>query len=227
MDSKTKEPARRATVFVAGPRISGRLGRADAHIGPGEAGGREHDGARREHNPGEPGGQAGRDEPSRPEGGDVVTVDQAMTGRPISIAPDAPIETAMSVMRERRIRHLPVVDDAGRLVGVISDRDVRSVILAPEIDQFLAAETRRHLVDAGTTLRDVPVNRIMTSPVITTTPQAPLAQAAAIMHERRIGCLPVLSGGRLIGIVTDRDVLKGLAATLPAIRGLDPDSYLP
>jgi acetoin utilization protein AcuB len=67
----------------------------------------------------------------------------------------------------------------------------------------------------------------MTSRVITTTPEAPLARAAAIMYERRIGCLPVLSSGRLIGIVTDRDVLKGLAATLPAIRGFDPDTYLP
>jgi acetoin utilization protein AcuB len=150
-----------------------------------------------------------------------------MTSRPISIAPDAPVETAMSVMRERRIRHLPVVDDAGRLVGVISDRDVRSVILAPAVDQFLTAETRRHLAEATAPLRDVPVSRIMTSPVITTTPPAPLPQAAAIMYERRIGCLPVLSGGQLIGIVTDRDVLKGLAATLPAIRGVDPDSYLP
>jgi CBS domain-containing protein len=156
-----------------------------------------------------------------------VTVEKAMTGRPISIAPDAPVETAMSVMRERRIRHLPVVDDAGRLVGIISDRDVRSVILAPAIDQFLPAETRRHLVEATGTLRDVPVSRIMTSRVITTTPEAPLARAAAIMYERRIGCLPVLSSGRLIGIVTDRDVLKGLAATLPAIRGFDPDTYLP
>lgn len=150
-----------------------------------------------------------------------------MTSRPISIAPDAPVETAMSIMRERRIRHLPVLDDAGRLVGVISDRDVRSVILAPAIGRFLAAETRRHLVEATTALRDVPVSQIMTSPVITTTPQAPVAQAAAIMYERRIGCLPVLSSGRLMGIVTDRDVLKGLAATLPSIRGLDPDTYLP
>jgi acetoin utilization protein AcuB len=155
-----------------------------------------------------------------------VTVEEAMTSRPISIAPDAPVETAMAVMRERRVRHLPVVDDAGRLVGVLSDRDVRSVILAPAIDQFLAVETRRHLTEAAATLRDVPVSRIMTSRVITTTPHAPLAQAAAIMYERRIGCLPVVTGGRLIGIVTDRDVLRGLAATLPAIRGADPDTYL-
>jgi CBS domain-containing protein len=61
--------------------------------------------------------------------------------------------------------------------------------------------------------------------VITTPPEALLAGAAALMFERRIGCLPVVSRGELIGIITDRDVLKGLAATLPAIRGSDPDSY--
>jgi acetoin utilization protein AcuB len=157
----------------------------------------------------------------------VVTVEEAMTRRPISVAPAAPLETAMSVMRERRIRHLPVVDDGGRLVGVVSDRDMRSIILAPAVDQFLAAETRRYLSEITATLHDIPVSQIMTSPVVTTTPQAPLAQAAAVMHQLRIGCLPVLSGTELIGIVTDRDVLRGLAATLPAIRGEDPDSYLP
>jgi acetoin utilization protein AcuB len=67
----------------------------------------------------------------------------------------------------------------------------------------------------------------MTGPVITTTPRTPLAQAAAIMYERRIGCLLVVSGEELAGIVTDRDVLRGLASTLPAIRGNDPDTYLP
>jgi predicted transcriptional regulator len=61
--------------------------------------------------------------------------------------------------------------------------------------------------------------------VITTPPEALLAGAAALMHERRIGCLPVVTPGQLIRIITDRDVLKGLAATLPAIRGADPDSY--
>jgi acetoin utilization protein AcuB len=71
-----------------------------------------------------------------PVGRDPVTVEKAMTRHPISIAPDAPVETAMAVMRERRFRHLPVVDNAGRLVGVISDRDVRGMILAPAVDQF-------------------------------------------------------------------------------------------
>jgi hypothetical protein len=61
--------------------------------------------------------------------------------------------------------------------------------------------------------------------VITTPPEALLAGAAALMHERRIGCLPVVTPGQLIRIITDRDVLKGLAATLPAIRGADPASY--
>ena len=66
----------------------------------------------------------------------------------------------------------------------------------------------------------------MTWQVVTIGPQAPMAQAAAVMANFRVGSLPVVEGGRLVGIVTEHDVLKALAATLPCIRGADPDTYL-
>jgi acetoin utilization protein AcuB len=69
------------------------------------------------------------------------------------------------------------------------------------------------------------VRDAMTGGVVTTSPEAPLAQAAAIMAEGRFGSLPVVEGGKLVGLVTERDVLKALATTLPAVRGLDPDTY--
>jgi CBS domain-containing protein len=59
----------------------------------------------------------------------------------------------------------------------------------------------------------------------TTGPDAPVAQAAAVMADARIGCLPVVEGQRLVGILTEHDVLKALAATLPSIKGADPDEY--
>ena len=60
-------------------------------------------------------------------------VRDVMTRRPITVDPDAPLATAAAVMREKAIRHLPVVDDAGRLVGIITDRDLRSAALAPAL----------------------------------------------------------------------------------------------
>ena len=61
---------------------------------------------------------------------------------------------------------------------------------------------------------------------MTTDPEAPLAQAAAVMFEQRVGSLAVVKNGRLVGIVTERDVLRALALTLPSVRGVDPDTYL-
>ena len=71
------------------------------------------------------------------------------------------------------------------------------------------------------------VRDVMTKQPITIDPDAPLATAAAVMREREIRHLPVIdAAGRLMGIITERDVLRALAATVPAIRGADPDTYL-
>jgi CBS domain-containing protein len=75
-------------------------------------------------------------------------------------------------------------------------------------------------------LNDVRVSHVMTWRVVTIGPQAPVAQAAAIMANVRVGSLPVVEAGRLVGIVTEHDVLKAVAETLPCIRGADPDTYL-
>jgi len=153
------------------------------------------------------------------------TVRDAMTRSPITIDPDAALETAAAVMREREIRHLPVVDDAGRLVGILSDRDVRGVVLAPVLGQYLSPAARKSLERISVALRDVRVRDAMTWDHLAIEPGAPLAQAAALMFEARVGSLPVVEAGVLVGIVTERDVLKALAVLLPAIRGNDPDTY--
>jgi CBS domain-containing protein len=153
------------------------------------------------------------------------TVRDAMTRNPTTIDPDAALETAAAVMSEREIRHLPVVDDGGRLVGMLSDRDVRGVVLAPTLGQYLSPAARKALEAVSAALRDVRVRDAMTWDHVAIEPGAPLAQAAALMFEGRFGSLPVVEGGVLVGIVTERDVLKALAVLLPAIRGSDPDTY--
>ena len=153
-------------------------------------------------------------------------VRDVMTKQPITIDPDAPLATAAAVMREREIRHLPVIDVAGRLMGIITDRDLRSAVFTPLVAEYLPSDERRQLRGVGETLENLRVRDAMTWDTVTTGPDVPLAQAAAVMFSARVGSLAVVEASRLMGIITERDVLKALAATVPAIRGADPDTYL-
>ena len=116
-----------------------------------------------------------------------MIVRDCMTARVETLRPDDVVATAREVFRRRRIRHLPVVA-AGRVIGVVSDRDVRGV------------------VDGKTTT----VDSVMTPSPATTTPAAPVEMAASMMRTRKIGCLPVLEGDALVGIVSESDLLVAL-----------------
>jgi acetoin utilization protein AcuB len=150
-----------------------------------------------------------------------MNVRDVMTPRPITIDPEAPLETAVAVMHERRVRHLPVVDDKGRMVGIVTDRDLRSAMLGPAIADYLPTTPRGRLMALAISLNDVRVSHVMTWGAVTIGPDAPVAQAAAIMVTTRVGSLPVVEGTRLVGIVTERDVLKALATTLHSVKGAD------
>lgn len=151
-----------------------------------------------------------------------ATVRDVMTHDPTTIDPEAPLATAIAVMRERGLRHLPVQDEAGRLVGLIADRDLRNAVLAPVLAEHLSAIARRRLRAAGESLENLRVRDAMTWDVLIIAPDAPIARAAALMLEQRVGSLPVVEGGRLVGIVTERDVPKMLLTSVPAVRGIDP-----
>jgi acetoin utilization protein AcuB len=154
-----------------------------------------------------------------------MLVREVMTADPLTIDPEAPVETAVETMRERRLRHLPVVDDGGRLLGIVTDRDLRSVMLGPAIVEHVPAATRGRLRELASHLDNVRVRHVMTWHPVTTTPEAPVAQAAAVMADARVGSLPVVDHERLVGIVTERDVLAAVAETLPSLKGADPDDY--
>jgi acetoin utilization protein AcuB len=97
-------------------------------------------------------------------------------------------------MRDHRFRHLPVVED-GRLVGILSDRDLRPVLLSPGL-----ARAR--------------VRELMSEDLTTVGPDAPLEEAASLLVVKKIGCLPVVAQGRLVGIVTETDLLAVLVELL-------------
>jgi CBS domain-containing protein len=91
-----------------------------------------------------------------------MRVREAMSANPITIDPEAPVGTAIAVMRERRLRHLPVVDGRGRLLGIVTDRDLRSATLGPAVAEYGEAADAERLRALGTRLEDVRVSRVMT-----------------------------------------------------------------
>jgi acetoin utilization protein AcuB len=147
-----------------------------------------------------------------------MDVRDIMSRNPITIEPDTPVGTAIAVMVERKIRHLPVVDEQGAVIGIITDRDLRNVALAPAAEPYLSAAARRRLRGIGATLANLRVKDVMTGHPITTKPDMALSQAAALMLEQHIGSLPVIDNGKLVGIIAGRDAVKALAIQVPALR---------
>lgn len=129
-----------------------------------------------------------------------------MTRNPVVIEPSTAIADAALLMARRRVRRLPVVAPGSeRLVGIVSDRDVARAF-PPDVNPF-AARTDLHAVHGA--VRDV-----MTAGPQTTTPSAALEDAAARMRDARIGALPVVTGDRLVGILTESDVFRALVEIL-------------
>lgn len=139
-----------------------------------------------------------------------MKVKEVMTKHPITIDAEAPVGTALDLMRSKAVRHLPVMDGAGTLIGIITDRDLRHAALAPALDEYLSVRAHRRVREVSATLESLRVKDVMTWAVVTTGPEAPLSYAALVMFESRVGSLPVLEHGRLVGMLTERDVLKAL-----------------
>lgn len=131
-----------------------------------------------------------------------MKVRDVMTGDLLTIDPEASLREAADLMKRRGIRHLPVVHRTGRLVGILTDRDITHMAFMPALSGYLSWDPRR--------LKTPRVRDAMTWSVVTTDPEAPLAQAGFTMFQRRIGSLPVVENGRLVGILTERDVLAAL-----------------
>jgi acetoin utilization protein AcuB len=124
-----------------------------------------------------------------------------MTKRVVSVAPDDSISQAMHAMRERGIKHLPVLR-GGAVVGVISDRDIKA--FCPSKATGLDIYEINYLL-AKATVKDA-----MGPYLTTTTPATPVEEAALVMFENNVGCLPVLEGDVLVGIISDRDIFRAL-----------------
>jgi acetoin utilization protein AcuB len=123
-----------------------------------------------------------------------------------TIGADTAVRDAGALMREHGIHHLPVVDGRGRLLGIVTDRDLRQVVFD--------AAVRGRLGEAADRLGDLPVRDVMTWGVMTSRTATDLRAAAALMRERRLGALPVVDGARLVGMLTEHDLVAALLALL-------------
>jgi len=126
----------------------------------------------------------------------MLTVSEIMTREPYTLEPDDTLADARHLMTEHHIRHVPVVSAEGSLIGVVSQRDV----LAAEDSTVLNEE-------GGPDSKDcyVAISTVMTSPVQTVDEHATLRGTAMHLQKHKLGCLPVLTEGKLVGIITDTD----------------------
>jgi len=126
-------------------------------------------------------------------------VREIMMGAPVTLKPEDTLDLANDVISLGRIRHIPVVDD-GRLVGLLSERDLMGAA-ATEI--FGLKQKRKSAL-----LKSVLIKDVMKKKVITVNPETPIKETAHLMADKRIGCVPVVSAGALVGLVTTTDILR-------------------
>jgi CBS domain-containing membrane protein len=127
---------------------------------------------------------------------ELMTTDVATIGRndELTIADD--------IMKMKRIRHLPVVEE-GRLVGILTQRDLFHAALSTALN--FGAKAQKEF------LKTVVVKEVMTEEVVTIHPDADVKEAARLLVARKIGCLPVVENGKLVGIVSETDLLRVVA----------------
>jgi acetoin utilization protein AcuB len=134
-----------------------------------------------------------------------------MTGNLVTLSPKASVAEALTLCRERRIRHIPIVEE-GRLIGIVSDRDLRDA--SPALGD----------AERASTLQEIRVGDVMTREVSTTVPEESIENVAQEMYELKIGSLPVVAEEdeeKLLGIVTSSDVMRALVT----LAGLPEPGY--
>jgi CBS domain-containing membrane protein len=129
----------------------------------------------------------------------MMPVRDHMTSQVFMIHHDKRLIAVQEIMKWAHIRHVPVVDREKRLVGIISHRDLLHAAIS-SMDPVSEPQRKLHL---GT----VALDQVMKAPVQTISPDAPVQEAAKRMREGKIGCLPVIAGGHVVGIISEYDVL--------------------
>lgn len=134
-----------------------------------------------------------------------MLVKDRMTPNPITLTPDTSFPDAFHIMREKRVRHLPVVDEKQKLIGIVTQTDLLHAS---------ASVTTLSIFEVNYLLANLHIREVMTSPAVTVPEDAPLEEAAQLMVQKKIGSLPVMRDGVLVGMITETDIFKAFVEVL-------------
>jgi acetoin utilization protein AcuB len=137
-----------------------------------------------------------------------MLVGDRMTSPPITVTPDTSIDHALELMREQQVRRFPVVDARGKLVGIVSEKDLLYASPSPA--------TTLSVYEIPYLLSKIKMRDLMTKEVITVTKDTPIEEAARIMADNKVGGVPVTQGKEVVGIITETDIFKILLEMLGA-----------
>ena len=126
-------------------------------------------------------------------------VKEIMVGSPVTLKPEDTLNLANDVISLGRIRHIPVLED-GRLIGLLSERD----LIGAAATRIFGLKQK----SKSALLKSVLIKDVMKKKVITVTAETKIAEAARLMADKKIGCVPVIDDGRLVGLVTTTDILR-------------------
>ncbi len=129
-----------------------------------------------------------------------MLVKDRMTSNPKTISPEASHPEALRMLRQEKFRYLPVVDKSGKVIGMVTETDLLHA--APSSATSLSIYEMNYL------LANLKIQDVMSSPAITVAEDVPLEIAAKMMIDRDIGCLPVMRGEQLVGVITETDIFK-------------------
>jgi acetoin utilization protein AcuB len=150
-----------------------------------------------------------------------MLVKHRMTPNPFTVTTETSLKEALELLRSKPFRHLPVVDESGKLVGIVSEKSL--VYAAPTPTTTLSVFEVDYILSRTT------MKQIIGGPVITVPPDLPIEEAARKMIDHHIGCLPVVEGGEMVGIISDTDIFRtfveglGGGQPLPRITVIVPE----
>jgi len=139
-----------------------------------------------------------------------MLVGEKMTANPVTIGREATVPEALSLMRDKKVRRLPVLDGRGKLVGMVSEKDL--LYASPSPSTTLSAW------EIPSILSGLKVDKIMSAAIVSVSEDTPIEEAARIMADKKIGGLPVLRSGELVGIITETDIFRALLHLLGGRR---------
>jgi acetoin utilization protein AcuB len=143
-----------------------------------------------------------------------MLVKDRMTHNPTTVTTETSLKDALDLIRSKPFRHLPVLDDEDKLVGIVTEKSL--VYASP------TPATSLSVFEVDYILSRTKVGQIITGEVITVEPDLPIEEAARVMIDHRFGCLPVVEGDQLIGIISDTDIFRvfveGLGGGHPSLR---------